>query len=99
MFENMVCLVFVCANEITLQRHVITQEGVGDDALAASEILARIARLEGRPLHADLLPIDGTIQRIEFERIMRENWQARDGIADPVVGGLQRRLTQVLLVG
>ena len=36
---------------------------------------------------------------VEVERIVREDRQASDAVADPVVGRLQRGLAQVLLVG
>jgi hypothetical protein len=78
---------------------MVTQQGVGDDPFATAEILARMARLDGRPLHTELLTVDATIERIDIKRIVREDRQSGNAIADPVVGGLERRLAQVLLVG
>jgi len=40
-----------------------------------------------------------TVQRIEVKRVMREDGQRGDGVADAVVGRMQRGLAQVLLVG
>jgi len=37
---------------------VVAQQGVGDDALAAAEILARVTRLDRRALDAELLAVD-----------------------------------------
>jgi hypothetical protein len=78
---------------------MVAQQRVGDDALAAPEIFTRVARLHGRPLDAELLAVDGAVQRVEVERVVREDRQRGDGVADAVVGRLQRRLAQVLLVG
>ncbi len=82
-----------------MERYVVAQECVGDDTLATPEVLTRIARLHGRPLNAQLLTIDGTVQRIQVERVMREDRQRGDGVADVVVGRVQRCLAQVLLIG
>jgi len=53
--EHVMRLMFVRADEPALQRHVVAQQRVGNHALAAPEILARVACLHGRPLHAELL--------------------------------------------
>jgi len=95
----MVRLKLVRADEPALQRHVVAQQRVGDHTVAVPEIFARVARFQSRPFHAELLTIDSTIQCVEVERVMREDRQAGDSVTDPVVSGLQRRLTQVLLVG
>jgi len=87
------------ADEPTLQGDMIAQQGVGDDALAATEGRARRARLDGRSLHPKLLPVDAAVERVKREGLVRENGQGRNAVADPVVGGLQRRVAQVLLVG
>lgn len=84
--EHVVSLVLVCAYQVAVQRHVIAQQRVGDDALAAAEIFARVARLHSWSLDAEFLPINGTVQRIEVERVMREDRQCGDGVADAIVG-------------
>ena len=76
----------MCAYQVAVQRHVIAQQRVGDDALAATEIFARVARLHSWSLDAEFLPINGTVQRIEVERVMREDRQCGDGVADAIVG-------------
>ena len=58
-----------------------------------------MARLDGGPLHAELLAIDAAVERTEVKRVVREDGQGGDAIADPVIGRLERRLAQVLLVG
>ena len=75
--EHVMRLVLVRADEPALQRHVVAQQRVGDDALAAAEVLARVARLHGRPLHAELLAVDGAVEHVEVERVVREDRQAR----------------------
>jgi hypothetical protein len=85
-------LILVRADEPALQRHVVAQQRVGNHALVAPEILARVGCLHGRPLHAELLAVDGAVHRVEVERIVREDRQAGDAVADPVVGRLQRGL-------
>jgi hypothetical protein len=56
-----------------------------------------VARFHGRPLDAEFLTIDGTVQCIEVERVVREDRQRGDGVADAVVGRVQRCVAQVLL--
>ncbi|KPY09677.1 hypothetical protein ALO61_200127 [Pseudomonas savastanoi pv. nerii] len=97
--EHVVRLEVVCADQIAVERHVVTQQRVGDDTLATAKVFARVARLHGWALDAEFLTIDGTVQRIQVERVMGENRQRGDGIADPAVGGLERCLAQVLLIG
>lgn len=97
--EHVVTFVLMRADQVAVERHVVAQQRVGDHALATPEVFVRVARLHGRPLDAELLTIDGTIQRIQIERVMREDRQRGDGVADAVVGRLQRCLAQVLLVG
>ena len=97
--EDMMSLKLMRADDPALQRNVVTQQRVGHNALPAAKILARVPRLHGRPLHAELLAVDAAVERIEVERVVRENGQAGNGVADLVVGRLQRRLAQVLLVG
>jgi hypothetical protein len=45
------------------------------------------------------LAVDGAVERVELERVVRADRQPGDAVTDPVVGRLQRRLAQVLLVG
>jgi hypothetical protein len=61
--EHVVGLVLVRADQVAVERHVVAQQRVGDHALAAPKVFARVARLHGRPLDAEFLTIDGTVQR------------------------------------
>ena len=45
--EHMVRLEVVRADQVAIERHVVAQQRVGDDTLAATEIFARVARLQG----------------------------------------------------
>jgi hypothetical protein len=58
-----------------------------------------VARLHRWPLDAEFLTIDSAVQCIEVERVVREYRQRGDGIADAVVGLVQRCVAQVLLIG
>ena len=60
-----------------LQRHVVGQQRVGDHALAAAEVFARVARLDRRPLDAEFLAVDAAVQRFQIERVVREDRQRR----------------------
>ncbi len=71
--EHVVGLVVVRADQVAVERDVVAQQRVGDHALAAPEVLARIARLHGRPFDAEFLPVDGTVQRFEVERVVWED--------------------------
>ncbi len=104
--EHVMGLVIVRADQVAVERHVVAQQRVGDHALAAPKVFARVARFHGRPLDAEFLTIDGTVQcrgggggGIEVERVVREDRQRGDGVADAVVGRVQRCVAQVLLVG
>jgi len=54
---------------------MVAQQGVGDDPFAAAEILARVARFDGRPLHTELLAVDTAVECIDTERIVRKDGQ------------------------
>ena len=43
----MVRLEVVRADQVAIERHVVAQQRVSDDTLAATEIFARVARLQG----------------------------------------------------
>jgi hypothetical protein len=58
--EHMVRLVFVCADQVAVEWHMVAQQRVGDHALAACKVFARRARLHGWPFDAEFLTIDGT---------------------------------------
>jgi hypothetical protein len=89
----------VCPDEPTLQRDVVAEQRISDNSLAASEVLARVTGLHGWPLHTELLAVDAAVEYVEIERIVRKDGQLGDGVADSVVGRLERRLAQVLAVG
>lgn len=57
-----------------------------------------MARLDGRPLDPELLAVDRAVQRLQVERIVFEDRQPGDGIADAVIGRLQSLQPQVLLI-
>lgn len=98
--EHVMRLELMRADDPTLQRHMVTQQGVGDDPFTTTEILTRMPRLDGRSLHAELLTIDAAVEcSTKVEGIVREDGQVGNAIADPVVGRLQRCLAQILLVG
>jgi hypothetical protein len=61
------------------------------DLSYAPEILARVACLHGRPLHAELLTVDGAVQRVEVELVVREDRQAGDAVADASIGKLTQQ--------
>jgi hypothetical protein len=46
--EDVVAFMLVGADQLRLQRHVVGEQGVGDDALAPPEVLARMASLDRR---------------------------------------------------
>lgn len=74
--EDVMGLEIVRADQIAVERDVVAQQRIGDDPLAAAEVLARVARLDGRPLYGEFLAIDAAVQRLQIERIMREDRQA-----------------------
>ena len=96
--KDMVPLVVVRADKVTVERYVVTQHCEGYDTLTASEVFARVTCLDSGPFDTEFLAVDGTMQRVEVERVMRGNRQRGDGVGDAVIGRLQRCLAQVLLV-
>jgi hypothetical protein len=52
--EHRVALALVRADEVAVERHMVAQQRVGDHALAAPEVFARVARFHGRSLYAKL---------------------------------------------
>jgi len=99
MSKTWCALELVRADEPTLQRHVVAQQRIGDHAFAATEVFARMPCLHGGSLDAELLAVDTGVQRLQVERVAREDRQLGDGVADAVIGRLQRGQSQVLLVG
>ena len=79
-------LKLVGVDELVLERYMVAQKRIGDDALATTKILARIPRLDGWPLHTELLTVDTAVERVEIERVVRKDWECGNGIADPVIG-------------
>ncbi len=71
--EYVMGLVVVRADQVAVERHVVAQQRVGDHAFPAPEVFTRVARFHCRPLDAEFLAIDSTVQRIEIERVIREN--------------------------
>ena len=95
--EYVVTFVFVGAHQFGWQRDVVGQERIGDHALAASEIFARVARLDGRIGGFEFLTVDASVEHFPIERIVRKDREPRNEVADPVVGLLERRQAQILL--
>lgn len=76
----------VCANQITVDRDVVTQQRVGHHAFTAAEVFTRMPSLYCRPLEAKLLAVNDTIKRFWIKQIVRDNRQCLYGIGDAVIG-------------
>ncbi|MNL19157.1 hypothetical protein D3C87_1403440 [compost metagenome] len=92
-------LILVCTNQVTIERHMVAQQCVGDDPFAATEIFSRVTRFYRRALNTKFLTINCTIQGFGGKGITGENRQRGDGVADAIIGVLQRCQSQILLVG
>jgi hypothetical protein len=62
--ENIVAFVFVGSDQLCLQRHLIGEQGVGDDTLALTEIPARVAGLDRRFGLREFLAVNAAVQDI-----------------------------------
>lgn len=78
------------ADQFGLQRDVVGQKGVRNDAFAPAEVLARVPRLDRRIGGLEFLPVDASVEHFQIERIVREDREPRNEVADPVVGAFQR---------
>ena len=85
--ENVVALVLMGADQFRLERHMVGEQRVGDDALAGAEVLARVSRFGRRIGRREFLAVDAAVQDLGIERVEREDAEAGDEVADPVIGG------------
>lgn len=84
--ENEVAFMLMRADQLHGQRRMIGQIGEGHDALAGTEVLARMARSCGRRGGLKLLAIDGAVEHLQVEGVVREDRQLGDGVGDAFVG-------------
>ena len=61
---------------------MIAQQCVGHHAFAPAEVLAGIAGLDCRAMILEFLAVNGTVEGVQIERIVRENWKLGYPVAD-----------------
>ena len=89
--EDVVAFVLVGPDQLRLQRHVIGEQGIGNNALAPAKVLARVPGLDRRFGRREFLTIDTAIQDIGIERVQRKDGKVGDEVADPVAAVPQCR--------
>lgn len=88
--EDVVTFMLVGTDQFRLKQHVVGEQGVGNDAPASSEVLARVPSLGRWCGRLELLTVDAAIEDISVERIQGEDVEAGDEIADLVIGRSER---------
>ncbi len=73
------------AQQLSLQRHMIGQQREGSDATALAKVFARVTRLDGRISRAEFLPVNTAVENLQVKRVVGENGQLGDEIADLIV--------------
>src|SRR5664279_6288179 len=87
------------SQQLGLQRHMVGQQRKGNNAAVPAEVFARVPRLDGRISRAEFLPVNTAVENLQVKRVVGENRQLGDEIADLIVRRFQRGQTQVLLLG
>ena len=90
--------VLIGPDQLRLQRHVIGEQGVGNNALALAEVLARVPGLDRRFRRREFLTIDTAIQDIGIERVQGKDGKVGNEVADPVAAVPERRQPNMLPV-
>lgn len=83
--ENVVALVLIGSDDLSVHGDVVGDEGVGDDALFKPEILRGMAGVDGVDPGLELLPVGTGVDGI-VDVVMPEQGHYRDGIGDTVFG-------------
>jgi len=88
--EHVIAFVLVGTDQFGLERDVVGQKCVRHDALAPAEVFARVPSLDCRIGGLEFLPVHAPVEHFQIQRIVREDRQPRDEVADPIVGAFQR---------
>jgi hypothetical protein len=91
--------VLVGTDQQGLERHVVGEQTIADDACARAEVFTRIPGLDGRMRRGELLAVDSAVEDLRVDGVEREDGQAGDEVADPVTAVAQRGRPDMLPVG